>query len=124
MTAIGTGSGTDRLVVFPPRNRTLIDESFRAVDYLRDPEAWLQFLYDINVIGYSEQITGGGETFFHWSNREKSLNNMAPKIKSTGTFQLNSGIAKSLDIGKSVDAPPKPAGTQQPRRKRVRHRRS
>jgi hypothetical protein len=98
-------------------------EQFRATDYLRDPEAWLQFLYDIDVIGYSEQIAGSSETFFHWSNREKSLNNISPKVKSSGTFLLNPGIAKSLDIGKGVDAAPAPKGSPKPRRKGTRHRR-
>lgn len=97
-------------------------EQIRAEAYMRDPEAWLQFLYDINVIGYSEQTSSGGETFFHWSNREKSLNNIAPKVKSTGTFLLNPGVAKSLDIGKSTEAAPSNS-TQVSRRRPTRHRR-
>lgn len=97
-------------------------EEIRARSYLRDAEAWLQFLYDLDVIGYSEQAASGGETFFHWSSREKSLNNLAPKIKSTGTFLLNPGIAKSLDIGKSVDAG-ETAPANHRRRKRPRYRR-
>jgi hypothetical protein len=77
-------------------------EQIKATEYLRDPEAMLQYFYDVDVIGYSEQTTGGGETFFHWSNREKSLNNIAPKVKSSGTLLLNPGIGKALDIGKSL----------------------
>ena len=93
-------------------------EQIKATEYLRDPEALLQYFYDVDVIGYSEPIAGGGETFFHWSNREKSLNNIAPKVKSTGTLLLNPGIAKALDIGKSITP-----GNDTNRKQRRRYRR-
>jgi hypothetical protein len=85
-------------------------ESIKATEYLRDPEALLQFFYDVNVIGYSESATDH-EMFFHWSYRERSLNNIAPKVKTTGVLILNPGIAKALDIGKqmsSIDSPATP----------------
>lgn len=86
-------------------------EPIRATEYLRDPEALLQFFYDVNVIGYSEATATGNEVFFHWSYRERSLNNIAPKVKTTGTLILNPGIAKALDIGKQMNVSNN--GTQQ-----------
>lgn len=77
-------------------------EQIRAKDYLRDAESLLQFLYDVNLIGYSEDQEGGGDRFFHWSFRERSLNNIAPKVKSSGTLVLNPGALKALDIGKKM----------------------
>jgi len=77
-------------------------EAIRAKDYLRDAESLLQFLYDVNLIGYSEDIEGSGDRFFHWSYRERSLNNIAPKVKSSGQLMLNPGVAKALDIGKKT----------------------
>lgn len=77
-------------------------EPIKAIDYLRDPEALLQFFYDVNVIGYSESAATDNEPFFHWSYRERSLNNIAPKVMTTGTLLLNPGIAKALDIGKQM----------------------
>lgn len=77
-------------------------EQIRARDYQRDPESLLQFLYDVNLIGYSEDQVGGGDRFFHWSFRERSLNNIAPKVKSSGTLMLNPGALKALDIGKKM----------------------
>lgn len=76
-------------------------ENIKARDFLRDAESMLQFFYDVNIIGYSEAIEGGGETYYHWSYRERSLNDIAPKVKSTGGLVVNPGIAKALDIGKS-----------------------
>lgn len=77
-------------------------EQIKATDYLRDPESLLQFFYDVNIIGYSETANMDNELFFHWSYRERSLNNIAPKVKTGGTLILNPGIAKVLDIGKHV----------------------
>lgn len=79
-------------------------ESIKATEYLRDPEALLQFFYDVNVIGYSESAKTDHEMFFHWSYRERSLNNIAPKVKTTGMLILNPGISKALDIGKQMSA--------------------
>lgn len=87
-------------------------ESIKATDYLRDSEALLQFFYDVNVIGYSEASATDSETFFHWSYRERSLNNIAPKVKTTGLLILNQGISKVLDIGKQMSPKAQPAGSR------------
>lgn len=77
-------------------------EQFHATLYLRDAESLLQLLYDVNVIGYTETVVSGGEVFVHWSYRERSANNIAPKVKTVGTLMLNPGISKALDIGKEI----------------------
>ena len=96
-------------------------EKFYATDYLRDAESLLQLLYDVNVIGYSEATFNDGETFFHWSYRERSVNNVAPKVKTTGILMLNPGISKALDIGKQVSGKGK-TSVEKPRRFHVGHR--
>lgn len=75
-------------------------EKFDATTYLRDPESLLQFFYDVNVIGYSEVIENDGDVYYYWSYRERSANNIAPQVKTTGTLTINPGISKALDIGK------------------------
>jgi hypothetical protein len=79
-------------------------EMFHAKEYLRDPDALLQLLYDVNVLGYSEETAEGGSPFFHWSYRERSINNIAPKVKAAGQIMLNPGIAKAVDVGKTMRA--------------------
>lgn len=76
-------------------------ERFKATEFLRDAEALLQFFYDVNIIGYAESLEDNRETYYHWSYRERSLVDIAPKVKSTGTLVVNPGVAKALDIGKS-----------------------
>lgn len=96
-------------------------ESFKAREFMRDAEALLQFFYDVNVIGYTESAEQGHETYYHWSYRERSLVDIAPKVKSSGTLMINPGIAKALDIGKSFKQKSEsvPAG---PRSKRPKSR--
>jgi hypothetical protein len=95
-------------------------EPIKATEYLRDSEALLQFFYDVNVIGYSEAAVTDQEVFFHWSYRERSLNNIAPKVKTTGVLILNLGISKALDIGKQMSFKNQPAATASPSPKRHR----
>ncbi len=99
-------------------------ETIKATDYLRDPESLLQFFYDVNVIGYSETTTAAGrEVFYHWSYRERSINNIAPKVKTSGTLLLNPGISKALDIGKQVSNRDRPSTPRTPPPKKYRHSR-
>lgn len=66
-------------------------------------DALLQLFYDMNIVGYRESAETDQERFFHWSFRERSLNNISPKVKSECTLLLNHGISKALDIGKAMD---------------------
>lgn len=68
-------------------------------EYLRDAEALLQFFYDVNALGYKENMSENGSVFYHFAYRERTLTNIAPKIKSTGIFMVNRGLSKALDIG-------------------------
>lgn len=77
-------------------------ETVQATEYLRDPEALLQFFYDVNVIGYRESVGDDQERqerFIHFSFRERTLTNIAPKVKTTALLVVNPGVAKALDIG-------------------------
>lgn len=74
-------------------------EKVRATEYLRDPEALLQFFFDVNIIGYREDVGDERERFVHFSYRERTLTNIAPKVKISATLVINSGVAKALDIG-------------------------
>jgi len=95
-------------------------EEFKATNYLRDSQALLQFFYDVNVIGYREVTNDNSEMFYHWSFKERSLNNIAPKVKVASTLMLNPGIAKALDIGKSVAHTSSPMSPRK-RTKREKH---
>lgn len=77
------------------------DQEIKEKSYLSNPESLLQFFYDVNIIGYSEKTEDTSQGYYHWSFRERSSNNIAPKVKPTDKLMINPGIAKALDIGKS-----------------------
>ena len=74
-------------------------EKVQATEYLRDPEALLQFFFDVNVIGWRETMGEEHEKFTHFSFRERTLTNIAPKVKTTALLVVNPGVSKALDIG-------------------------
>ncbi|SFY22664.1 P-loop ATPase, Sll1717 family [Pseudomonas sp. NFACC36] len=73
-------------------------EDFNSARYLKDEETLLQLFYDVNIIGYME-TTENNTQFFHWAYRERTLNNIAPKVKFGAELRLNPGISKALDVG-------------------------
>ncbi|OZI59531.1 P-loop ATPase, Sll1717 family [Bordetella genomosp. 11] len=96
-------------------------EPLKATTYLRDAEALLQFFYDVNVIGYSEAMEDQKSdtrspkaTFYHWAYRERTLIDIAPKVKMSGLLRVNPGISKALDIGLHAQHP----GSKEPERTR------
>ena len=83
-------------------------EKFDATEYLRDADSLLQLFFDMNVVGYYETSQDQKDRFVHWSYRERSLNNISPKVKSDATLLLNAGIMKALDIGTALKDSTKP----------------
>lgn len=66
----------------------------------KDYGAFLQFWFDVNVIGYKERIAQEQNVFYHWSYRERNALNVMPRIKKGCTYIIHPGIAKAIDIGK------------------------
>lgn len=75
------------------------NQALKSNSIAASPEAFLQFWYDVNVIGYSEQIEGKDNNFYHWSLRERSPSKVMPKIKSNCNYLVHPGIAKALNLG-------------------------
>lgn len=65
-----------------------------------DYSSFLQFWYDVNVIGYKERVAEENNNFYHWSYRERNALNVMPKIKKGCMYMIHPGIAKAIDIGK------------------------
>ncbi|MFA6761223.1 MAG: hypothetical protein WCR69_09290 [Sulfuricurvum sp.] len=67
---------------------------------------FLQFLYDLNVIGYIEYSKDGEEKFIHWCFKERSYANLSPKIKENREYQIFYSLTKALKIGKEYSQAP------------------
>jgi hypothetical protein len=71
------------------------------------PEAFLQFLYSLNVIGYNEKTDDKMANFVHWSFRDRTATILNPKIPpglgSAGEspYTVHPGLARALKVGQS-----------------------
>lgn len=68
---------------------------------------FLQFLYDQNVICYKERDEEDGtdsDIFIRWCFRERTLANMAPKVRVGVEYEIAYGLSKALNVGKLVKA--------------------
>jgi hypothetical protein len=63
------------------------------------PDLFLQFLYDLNILGYIVETRNKNHSFFSWCNRERSPSNIAPKVRTHVTYEVHYGLMKALDLG-------------------------
>lgn len=79
-------------------------ENIQTSEYLKDHNSLLQFFFEVNIIGYKEVALDDGESFYHWAFKERTINNISPKVKSAAQLMINIGISKALDIGKETSS--------------------
>jgi len=61
------------------------------------PDYFLQFLYEMNVIGYV--VDTNDKPYFGWCYRERAPSNISPKIKTGVRYETHYAIMKALDLG-------------------------
>ena len=66
--------------------------------FMSTPSAFLQFLYDLNVICYVEQPIND-KPYVRWCFRERSYANISPKVKEGARYEVFYGLYKSLNVG-------------------------
>lgn len=64
------------------------------------PDVLLQFLYDLNILGYIVDTKDKKYPFYSWCNRERSPSNIAPKVRTHVKYEIHYGLMKALDLGK------------------------
>ncbi len=69
-------------------------------DFMSSSSAFLQFLYDLNIICYFEDNIKHGVRTPHvrWCFRERSYANISPKVKAEVTYQIFYGLQKALNV--------------------------
>ncbi|UCA09123.1 hypothetical protein LA364_10395 [Aeromonas enteropelogenes] len=117
-----TFTATEFSVAFKKFKAWASGETIYAKEFLHDPETLLQFFYDVNVIGYKEKLISNGDNFYHWAYKERTINNISPKIKDAAQLILNPGISKALDIGKETQSNNTDNTTLQRRKKKPNKR--
>ncbi len=77
--------------------------SMKLPTFFESANTFLQFLYDLNVISYVEEMQDGS-THIHWCYRERNYANICPKIKTHQKYELHYGLAKALNLGKRIQS--------------------
>ena len=70
-------------------------------DFCETPDIFLQFMYDLNVVGYI--VDTDNERFFGWCFRDRTSSNIAPKVRTRARYEVHYGLMKALDLGKHFD---------------------
>lgn len=68
-------------------------------NFMETPNSFLQFLYEINVICYVEDVEGH-KPMIHWSFRDRSYSNFSPKVKEGVRYEVFYGLARAVNSGK------------------------
>jgi hypothetical protein len=68
-------------------------------------DEFLQFLYDLNVVGFIEDAAD--ESFFRWCYRERNYSNPNPRVRTEVRYLIHYGLSKGLNTGKKIMQPPR-----------------
>ena len=71
--------------------------------FFESSDRFLQFLYDLNIICYIEDIENEGDSHIHWSFRERSYSNINPKVKEGVRYSIHYGLQKAFNTGKRFE---------------------
>ncbi len=68
-------------------------------NFMDTANQFLQFLYELNVICYVEDVDGH-KPLIHWSFRDKSFSNFSPKVKENVRYEIFYGLTRAVNTGK------------------------
>ena len=69
-------------------------------EFMKTPEEFLQFLYELNVICYIEETAD--ERFIRWCFIERSPSNISPKVKTEARYEIHYSLGNALNTGKVI----------------------
>jgi hypothetical protein len=68
-------------------------------NFMGTANKFLQFLYEINVICYVEDLEGH-KPMIHWSFRDRSFSNFSPKVKEGVRYEIFYGLTRAVNTGR------------------------
>ena len=72
--------------------------------FFESANVFLQFIYEQNVICFKERDPEdeNAEPFMRWCFRERTLSNMAPKVRIGVEYEIFYGLSKALNVGRPI----------------------
>jgi len=71
----------------------------KSPKFMDTPNKFLQFLYELNVICYVEDVEEH-KPFIHWCFRDRSYSNISPKVKEDVRYEIFYALARAINAGK------------------------
>lgn len=68
-------------------------------NFMDSANQFLQFLYELNVICYVEDVDGH-KPMIHWCFRDKSFSNFSPKVKEGVRYEIFYGLTRAVNAGR------------------------
>lgn len=68
-------------------------------DFCENADAFLQFLYNLNIICYTENTKD--EEMYRWCFKERSYGNISPTVKPNVYYIMHYGMLKAFNVGKT-----------------------
>lgn len=81
--------------------RNYLDDNVEiAPKFSASADAFLQFLYELNVISFEEEAED--EKFIRLCFRERSPTNISPKVRVGASYEIHYGLTNALNTGKAL----------------------
>jgi len=93
---------SDYLYAFKRFRKAIGLEDSAVPRFMSNPAAFLQFLYDLNIICYVERPSND-KPYFRWCFRERSFANISPKVMEGVEYEIFYGLHKALNVGQEIE---------------------
>lgn len=88
----------DYITAYNKFTELILEKHDNIPEFVETQEKFIQFLYDNNIICYSDETES--QTFYRWCYRERSSSNIFPKVKLNSKYRIHYGLFKALNVGK------------------------
>jgi archaellum biogenesis ATPase FlaH len=78
------------------------NREFIIVEDFKNKDKFLQLLFELNFICYTERAGRSGELFTYWCSRERSRGNQSPKIHLNAQYKVHSALKKPFNLGQTT----------------------
>ena len=78
--------------------KTLVGKNITIRELESSNEEFLQFIYSLNIVGYTERDLSGGY-FVHYCFRDRTTSKLRPKVKYGLEYRIHSGLQRALLVG-------------------------
>lgn len=81
--------------------------NFAISEELTDSSRFLQLLFELNFICYTERSGSTKEVFTYWCSRERVRNNQSPKVHLYAQYKVHPALQKPFNLGQTIISSPK-----------------